>query len=285
MKKLTKADAERLKKTMAAALDKCWDAEDTLRESLAKAREGGIKSKKLADLQKDKSFKASLGLWQKAVVSQKAALDAMMALIATAKAQDADLAKLHDGTEPLSKASGKGTAEKKEADALLAALKKHRADLKMVVGYEGKMKPGDKFYAIQSKNILEKMLSSEPKGATSDADLPKLLEEKLFKRNAAKVAALNRAVQQAHKKGMATASGDLKTGQTQLKVGQMKLEQLKKLVNDYQRARNKCATDLKTAPDSKKLIATLDLFERSLTQSDARMKDLESEIKKLAAAV
>ncbi|NIZ14114.1 hypothetical protein [Phaeobacter sp. HF9A] len=286
LKKTTKADGEKLRKAMTVALEKCWDAEDSLRESLSKAREAGIASKKLADLQKDKGFKAGLAVWQKAVTVQKAALDEMMALIETAKSTSPLVAKLLSGAEKAGKASAKGSPEKKEIDALIAALKAHQADQKIIAGYAGKMKPGDKFYAVQSKKILEKMLSEDGKATTSEADLPKLLEEKLLKRNSAKIQALAGAVQEAHKAGMQGVASDAKAAQTQAKVGAMKLKELTKLVGEYQRARKKCAKDIKEIEDAKarkKLLATLDTFDKLQSSCEARLKELLAEIKKTAA--
>ena len=283
LKQTTKAEAEKTKKSMAQALEKCWDAEDDLREAIATAREQGMTSKKLADAIKDKGVKSSLSVWQKAVVAQKAQLDTMLALVAKAQSLVPTLAKLESSAEKISKSAGKGSPDKKEIDAFLADVKKQQSELKTVMGYAGKMKPGDKFYAVQSKKILEKLLSDD-KASASEADLPKLLEEKQLKRSAARVTSLSGAIEAAHKKGVSIAAEDAKSAQTQLKVGLLKLKELAKLVGDYKRARKKCEKDIKANPDSKKLIAVLDHFDKSLAAGTAQMKELGAQVKKAAAA-
>ena len=59
----------------------------------------------------------------------------------------------------------------------------------------------------------------------------------------------------------------------------MKLKELTKLVGEYQRARKKCAKDIKEIEDAKarrKLLATLDTFDKLQSNCEARLKELKA---------
>ena len=283
LKPLTKAEAVKQLKAVATTLDKCWTLEDALREALTAAREGGNSGKSVSDLDKDRGFKTARVLWEKAVAAQKAELARLVQMIVAAKAGQKDLEKLAGLAEKEAKAAAKGSAEKKSAEALLSQMEASGKELTSVTGCEGKLKPAEKFYALQYKKILDKLIQDAGKGATAEADLPKLLEEAQLKRNGAKVKKLYGEILGAHKKGVALAEKDAKGAEGQLKGAAAKLKDLKKLVEDYQKARKKCEKDIKEAANSKKLVELLNGFDKILRLAEAKTAELANKVEKASA--
>jgi len=283
LKPLTKADALKQLKSITLALNTCWDREDDLRAALAAARENGHAGKSVSELDKDRGFKSARVLWEKAVAAQKKELTALAQMTAAAKAAQKDIDSLAKLTEKEAKAAAKGSADKKAAEALAARLGAAGKELASVVKCEGKLKPAEKFYALQYKKILDKMIKDAGKEATAEADLPKLLDAAQLKRNGARIKKLLGEILAAHKKGSALAETDARGAEGQLKTGARKLKDLKKLVGDYQKARKKCVKDIKAADNSKTLTDLLDGFDKSLKLADLKIRELASTVEKSTA--
>ncbi len=283
LKPLTKEAALKQLKAIATTLDKCWDQEDALQEALTAAREAGNAGKSASELDKDRGFKTARVLWEKAVAAQKAELSKLVQMIVAAKALLKDLDKLTTLATKEGKSAAKGSADQKAAEGLVSRLEAVSKELASVVKSEGKLKPAEKFYALQYKKILDKMIVEAGKGATAEADLPKLLEEAQLKRSAAKIKKLLGEILAAHKRGVALAEKDARAAESQLKAASIKLKGLKKLVDDYQKARKKCEKDIKEAANSKVLIDRLNGFDKALRVAEGKTAELANKVEKATA--
>lgn len=283
LKPLTKEAALKQLKVIATTLDKCWDQEDALQEALTAAREAGNAGKSASELDKDRGFKTARVLWEKAVAAQKAELTKLVQMIVAAKALLKDLDKLTALATKEGKSAAKGSADQKAAEGLVSRLEAVAKELASVVKSEGKLKPVEKFYALQYKKILDKMIVEAGKGATAEADLPKLLEEAQLKRSAAKIKKFLGEILAAHKRGVALAEKDARAAESQLKAASIKLKGLKKLVDDYQKARKKCEKDIKEAANSKALIDRLNGFDKALRVAEGKTAELANKVEKATA--
>lgn len=283
LKPLSKVEGLKQLKAISAALDACWELEDKLVEALAEAREAGNAGTSVSELDKDRGFKAARVLWEKAVAAQKTELAVLAKMVVEAKTLLKDLAKLAALAEKEAKAAAKGSADYKAAEGLLARLDALIKEMTSVTKCEGKLKPAEKFYALQYKKILDKRIQEAGKGATAEADLPKLLEDAEIKRNALKIKRLYGEVLTAHKKGSALAAKDAKGAEGQLKAATHKLKDLKKLVEDYQKARKKCEKDIKEASNSKVLTELLNGFDKILRMAEDKLAELANVVEKASA--
>ncbi|WP_420004023.1 hypothetical protein [Arenibacterium sp. LLYu02] len=283
MKPLTKVEGLKLVKAISSALDTCWDLEEKLVAAITAAREAGNAGTSVSELDKDRGFKAARVLWDKAVAVQKTELAALAKMVVEAKTLLKDLAKLTTLAEKEAKAAAKGSADLKAAEALIKRLAELTKEMTSVTKCEGKLKPAEKFYAMQAKKILDKRIQDAGKGATSEADLPKLLEDAEIKRNALKIKRLYGEVQTACKKGSTLAAKDAKGAASQLKVATQKVKDLQKLVEDYQKARKKCEKDIKEAKNSKELTKQLDGFDKHLKLAQEALEELSNTVEKASA--
>jgi len=76
------------------SLGTAWEGEDHFRETMAKARENGVKSEKLADFKKENDFKDGLTTWNKTVNQHQGEVKIMVAYCAEAKTRHQQMAQL-----------------------------------------------------------------------------------------------------------------------------------------------------------------------------------------------
>ncbi|AHD03059.1 hypothetical protein [Leisingera methylohalidivorans] len=284
-KTYTTAEGAKLKKRVGISLGNAWEGEDYFRESLAKARKDGVESKKLADLQKNKSFKDGLTTWNKAVDIHQKELDAMLGFCSNAKAHLAKLDKLLADIGKDLKKRSKTSASKKDIEALQDKLAKETAEVKKAAQYEGKLNAAQKFYAANFQKTVARILkeSDESQDKKLDAtELPQLLVDRNLKKYTNQVGVLAKAINAHCVSAIEKAGQDLKAAVPDLKAAEAKYKDLKKINDQYQTVKKKFPGKINDSKDKKKLLATLKKFNDVTTAAERKLRGTKVTIKKAA---
>ncbi|OED47803.1 hypothetical protein [Leisingera sp. S232] len=285
-KKFTTEEGEKIKKRIAISLGNAWEGEDYFRESLAKARNDGVKSEKMADFQKNKHFKDGLTTWNAAVDILQGDVDGMKGFCADAKAHMAKQQNLLKDIEKDLKKRSKSSASKKDIEALQGNLEKEIAAVKKASEYEGKLNAAQKLYAANFQKKVNAILKEKPDSHDNKKDateLPQLLVDRNLKKYTNQVGALVKAINTHCVTAMEKAGEDLKAAAPELKAAAAKYKDLKKINDQYQKAKKKFPGAINDSKDKKKLLATLKKFDDLTTAAERKVRGTTVTIKKAAA--
>ena len=283
IKKLPVSGATKIHAQLKKTLTKAWDQEDKFRDALGKAQKDGVKSEKLADFMKDKGFKDAHTTWKKAVETHHGEVDQLKAYCSQAAETHGKLTTLQTDIEKYQK-KNKGVAPpSKEIEKLPTTLKKQIAELKKTKDAIGKLTAPEKLYAVNFKRTVDNILKKSGKsGKVSDADLPKLLEDKALKKNVKEASNLVRSITELCDSAVENAPASRKDATTDLKKAKLQIKQLKKLSTNYQNVKKKHPDKIKASKDAKKVLASIKNFASQLTDSEKKLKDSEAAVKKAA---
>ncbi|UWQ80868.1 hypothetical protein K3725_07710 [Leisingera sp. S132] len=284
-RKFTTAEGDKLKKRIGISLGNAWEGEDFFRESLAKARENGVKSEKLADFQKDKSFKDGLTTWNKAVDILQGDVDEMKAFCADATAHMAKQQNLLKDIEKDLKKRSKSSASKKDIETLQGELEKEIAAVRKASEYEGKLNAAQKLYAANFQKKVNAILKEKPDSHDKKKDateLPQILVDRNLKKFTNQAGALVKAIN-AHCSAAIDAAGeDLKAAAPELKAAAAKYKDLKKINDQYQQVKKKFPGAIEDSKDKKKLLETIKKLDNATDAMERKIRGTTVTIKKAA---
>lgn len=285
IKTYTPAEASKLKKRVSIALSNAWEGEDYFRESLAKARENGVSSEKLADFQKDKDFKDGLSAWKKASDLHKAEVDAMIAFCDAAGALHSNMARLLDSIDKDLKKRGKSSESKKDIEGLRDNLAKEVKEVGKASQYLGQLNPAQKLYSANFKKAFDRILKEKPDshaGKKDATELPQLLVDRNRKRSAAQVAQLSKAISARCDSAIDKAAEDLKSAVTDLKAAAASIKDLKKINDSYQAVKKKFPDAIEESKDKKAILDLIKKFDSIYVASERKLRGTTVTIKKAA---
>lgn len=285
IKTYTAAEAAKLKKRVSIALSNAWEGEDFFRESLAKARENGVTSEKLADFQKDKDFKDGLGTWKKAAELHQEEVAAMTAFCDQAGAVHAKMARLLDAITKDLKKRAKSSESKKDIEALRDALTKQVAEIKKAADAIGTLSAAQKLYSANFKRAFDRILKESPDSQSKkkDAnDLPQMLVDRNRKKYSNQVAALVKAISALCDSAMGKAATDLKGAVPDLKSAAAKLKDLKKVTDSYQAVKKKFPDAIEESKEKKAILEMIKKFDAAYTAAERKLRGTTVTIKKAA---
>ena len=231
IKKLPLSGATKLHAGLKKTLVKAWDQEDKFREALSKAQEDGIKSEKLPDFMKNKEFKDAHNAWSKAVDVHHCEVNKMKTYCEQAADAHKKTTGLNAEIEKYQKQNKEVPPPNKEIAKLPDALSKQAAEMKKVEDAIGKLTAPEKLYAVNFKRTVDNILRKAGKsGKTSDADLPKLLDDKVRKKNDKDASNLVRSIADLCDSAVEKASVSRKEATADLKKAKIQIKNLKSTI-------------------------------------------------------
>lgn len=269
----------RIKKSLATA----WEGEDYFRESMAKARENGVTSEKLADFMKDKDYKDGLTAWNKSVNIHHGEVKIMVEYCDEAKALHQQMALLLANIDKdLNKRKG-SSGSKKDIESLQKTLTKETPEMKKTSEAIGKLNAAQKMYAANFKRTLDKIMKEDASKQAQSKDkteLPQLLVDRMLKKNSNAVSKLFKSINSLCDSAISKAAVNMKEAEPDLKTAAGHIKTLRKINDSYQKVKKKFPDMIKSSKDSKKILVTIKKFDEYCTSAERKLRGTSVTIRK-----
>lgn len=285
IKKYTSTEASKMHSRIKKSLVNAWEGEDYFRESMAKARENGVKSEKLADFMKDKDFKDGLTTWNKSVDMHQGEVRVMTEYCSEAASLHKQMAGLLENIDKDLKKRKGSSESKKDIETLQSTLTKDTAEIKKTTDAIGKLNAAEKMYAVNFKRTVDKIMkesAASQSGKKDATELPQLLVDRVLKKNTGAVVKLSKSIAALCDSAISKAGVDLKDALPDLKTAAGQIKSLKKISDNYQLVKKKFPGIIKDSKDGKKILETIKKFEALYTASERKLRGTTVTIKKAA---
>ncbi|WP_109464682.1 hypothetical protein [Albibacillus kandeliae] len=253
LKAIKVSEGEKLRKQILTDLKKAWDLEDALREAVEAAKTNGVTGSKLADFMKDGDFSKAMTAWKKALADHKGSIAKLKEFHAKARDQYDELKHDCDAVIKDVKKAKQPPANKKEIDTTIKSAEKELSELEKALSVYGKLKAPELFYGAQEDRTAEVILKKEAKKSGGGGELPKVLDDKVSKKNLKLAENIDNKIAELCKSAEDQAKTDPRKSKAAMKLAEKELAKLKKLHDSYAEAAKKQAKEIAAAPNKKEL--------------------------------
>lgn len=271
------SDGWAIREKLTVHLEKAWDHEDNLVDTIEDAKEDGIDGKKPEDFMAFGPFKKARLEWDKEVKNHKVQIKALESFCGDAGKLHKDLKKILDPIQKDLKKNKPSRAEMKDFAKTLNEAEAALTDLQMGSQMYGTLKVPERFYAAKEDATIAAILKKKLK-KISGKDLPKILEEGVGKKNAKVALNMGHKVLDLCDTALEDVKQDAKKAEKSMKSAEKQMKALKKLSGGYKEAAKKQAKEIEKATNAK---ALKKLIEEIVNYGDSAQDHLDQTKKEL----